>query len=454
MSKPTISMAVYPVRSLEQESSLDHLKHELSSYRPDVEWELWKYSAIDDLLKDLPDFARGSIVLYRGGTRISSSLLAYQTPLTIIEENSLGCSSSSSSSLASTTHTILPTIADQQQESFYPFFAMNVQSHDVFLAKQDQPLLVSSNRDVVLSYVGPPPSSRLSYKAMDTAVQNYRQSLESMGTIVYPDSNQALSTMTDDEEKLDVLSQSRLTLIPPEEVIKGPMFVTAIEMGSIPVIQIVDEYKGCIDPLKWLVERGAPVVMVDDWSELPTIVEEVLADPEALDQQQAALLKWWDDYKADAVSSLVQHWEDAQEHQQRLLIAALPTLLASTIATSNSSRLRTGIMEASISLFFVFCLVVLGHTCAQARYREQQKRQIGMAKKEDGYTDTTPMLLDLTSTKTPPAMSPPQEISPGQSPRVNKTEGGLLFTTDEIENKEVPPPGKLLHHHHHHVYHK
>ena len=445
----TIPVAIYPARSFGG-ASLDHLSHVLSAYRPDIDWELWDYSAIDDLLDDLPTYPKGSIVLYRSGKTVSPSLLAHTTPLTLVLSNDLGCQKSLPAATTTSIHAILPTIHDGTQQGLYPFFLLGVKDHEIFVTSQEQPLVATSERSIALSYVGPPPSSRFSFKAMDEAIKGDRKSLESQGRIVYPTSDHVATV--DDQHRLEVLGESQLTLVPAEEVVKGSLFVSALEMGSIPVTERVSEYRGCLDPLAWLVESQAPVVFVDDWADLAGTIEGLLADPDALDRQQKALVTWWDSYKKEAVSSLVQHWEDAQQHPLRQLEAsdiaskpaskpllyANPTLLSSSSSFSSSSHLRSGLTEAAISLFFMLSLIVLGHECAQSRYRAQ-RRQARMMKEND---EKMPMILDLTRT---PSMSPPQESSPGQSPRtpmMNKTQGGLFFTKDDVGNGSNQGPGK------------
>ena len=59
------------------------------------------------------------------------------------------------------------------------------------------------------------------------------------------------------------------------------------DMG-LPVVERRANYKGCVDPTGWLRRSGAPVLWVDDWSELPKVVAEALSDDAALEARRRA----------------------------------------------------------------------------------------------------------------------------------------------------------------------
>ncbi len=117
----------------------------------------------------------------------------------------------------------------------------------------------------------------------------------------------------------DVLTHSRLYACLAGDVWADTNIWNALEYGTIPVVERRENYKGCVDPTGWLRRSGAPVLWVDDWSELPKVVAEALSDDAALEARRQELVRWWADAKsqiATTIASFYAEWADADEYPE------------------------------------------------------------------------------------------------------------------------------------------
>ena len=117
----------------------------------------------------------------------------------------------------------------------------------------------------------------------------------------------------------DVLAHSRLYACLAGDVWADTNIWNALEYGTIPVVERRANYKGCVDPTGWLRRSGAPVLWVDDWSELPKVVAEALSDDAALEARRRELVRWWAAAKSEigsAIASFHAEWADADAYPE------------------------------------------------------------------------------------------------------------------------------------------
>ena len=113
------------------------------------------------------------------------------------------------------------------------------------------------------------------------------------------------------------LARSRFVASLAGDVWSGTELWNVLEFGAIPVVERRASFKGCVDPTGWLRESGAPVVWVDDWSELPTALNATgLGDDAALEARRRALARWWAAAKRELGASMgefAETWRDETE---------------------------------------------------------------------------------------------------------------------------------------------
>ena len=113
------------------------------------------------------------------------------------------------------------------------------------------------------------------------------------------------------------LTRSRFVASLSGDVWSGTELWNVLEFGAIPVVERRASFKGCVDPTGWLRESGAPVVWVDDWSELPTALNATgLGDDAALEARRRALARWWAAAKRELGASMgefAETWRDETE---------------------------------------------------------------------------------------------------------------------------------------------
>ena len=74
----------------------------------------------------------------------------------------------------------------------------------------------------------------------------------------------------------------------------------ALESGSIPVIEL-NEYARSHLPTAYL---KSPILFVNDWSDAPTAMEALAADPVAAAARQQAAMDWYHSYMKSVVGRL------------------------------------------------------------------------------------------------------------------------------------------------------
>lgn len=114
----------------------------------------------------------------------------------------------------------------------------------------------------------------------------------------------------------EVLTRARLYVCLAGDVWSDTNIWNAMECAAIPVVERRPSYKGCVDPTGWLRESGAPVLWVDDWSELPAVLADALADDDALEARRLALVAWWTAEKRKIGGDIVafnERWRDAED---------------------------------------------------------------------------------------------------------------------------------------------
>ena len=90
-----------------------------------------------------------------------------------------------------------------------------------------------------------------------------------------------------------------------------------LEFGLIPIVERRPSYKGCRDPTGWLERSGAPVLWLDEWSELPRVVADALADERALEARRRDVVRWYAAAKREFGESMLafhERWRDADEY--------------------------------------------------------------------------------------------------------------------------------------------
>lgn len=81
-----------------------------------------------------------------------------------------------------------------------------------------------------------------------------------------------------------MLMDSRIVLCPRGGSLETYRFFEAVRSGSIPITERLPARE---------FYTGAPGVIVRDWSELPTVLEPLLSDPDRLARTHEAVLEWW-----------------------------------------------------------------------------------------------------------------------------------------------------------------
>ncbi|MFN2607329.1 MAG: glycosyltransferase [Acidimicrobiales bacterium] len=81
------------------------------------------------------------------------------------------------------------------------------------------------------------------------------------------------------------LMQSRIALCPRGGSLETYRFFEALRSGTIPVCERLPERS---------FYSGSPAVTVRDWSDLPAVVDRLLADPIGLEARHRAVLAWWE----------------------------------------------------------------------------------------------------------------------------------------------------------------
>ncbi|KAL9179464.1 hypothetical protein ACHAXT_008754 [Thalassiosira profunda] len=129
--------------------------------------------------------------------------------------------------------------------------------------------------------------------------------------------NDARSAQLSTDEYVAVVLDSIFTLSPAGHSPECFRLFEAVEAGSIPVMSY-DDLHGAHHPN----ERGrknlmkaphpckdslfhwydAPIVVLESWGDLYPTLEGLMADPAALDERQAKLREWYDDYMRGAVA--------------------------------------------------------------------------------------------------------------------------------------------------------
>jgi len=108
---------------------------------------------------------------------------------------------------------------------------------------------------------------------------------------------------------VELLRYSRLSLSPVGDQWLGGRIFQALELGAIPVVENLDEYKGCTDPTYWLKEQGAPILLVDSWEDLGEVLQWALDNPDELASMQEEMMEWWDQYRRVSMEKLVSFAE-------------------------------------------------------------------------------------------------------------------------------------------------
>jgi len=82
------------------------------------------------------------------------------------------------------------------------------------------------------------------------------------------------------------MMDTKICLVPRGTSLETFRYFEALRYGCIPVTELL--------PSRWFYD-GAPGFSVDDWSELPALVDRLLADPILLEQTHHEALAWWMD---------------------------------------------------------------------------------------------------------------------------------------------------------------
>lgn len=132
----------------------------------------------------------------------------------------------------------------------------------------------------------------------------------------------------------DLLTHARLSVTLAGDVWAGTELWNALEYGIIPVVERRASYKGCRDPAGWLRRSEAPVLWVDEWSDLPGVMADALSDEAALEVRREAIVRWWAAAKlevGEAMLNFSQHWSTADT-------AAVPANDCATVALSSGQE--------------------------------------------------------------------------------------------------------------------
>ena len=115
------------------------------------------------------------------------------------------------------------------------------------------------------------------------------------------DPNNPDNDLTDTTTYMQALLDSTFTLAPSGHNPECFRLYEAVETGSIPVISLGKDYSrhSCKDSLiHWL---DSPIIVLDDWNNAIPTLQKLMSDPEALDQRQAELRSWYDQYMRNTV---------------------------------------------------------------------------------------------------------------------------------------------------------
>ncbi|KAL1515700.1 hypothetical protein AB1Y20_002317 [Prymnesium parvum] len=105
---------------------------------------------------------------------------------------------------------------------------------------------------------------------------------------------------------LELLRSSIFTLVPAGHFYSSTHLWEAIEAGSIPIVQKIDgEYNNCFGPSEHLLATVDGILHLTDWDELPSILEQEMANMPSLRRRQMQLRAWWGSYKATTRAQLL-----------------------------------------------------------------------------------------------------------------------------------------------------
>ena len=113
-----------------------------------------------------------------------------------------------------------------------------------------------------------------------------------------------------------VLTHTRLYACLAGDVWADTNLWNVLEFGVIPVVERRASFKGCRDPTGWLERSSAPVLWVDEWSELPKVLADALSNDTALEQRRQELVRWWAAAKREFGQNMIafhERWRDASE---------------------------------------------------------------------------------------------------------------------------------------------
>jgi hypothetical protein len=143
----------------------------------------------------------------------------------------------------------------------------------------------------------------------------------SMAKTWKPVVNDSDNDQLDTDTYMEVALNSIFTLSPAGHSPECFRIYEAVEAGSIPVISRDDlrgsrhpnmnnrkDLRGVAHPCKDTLQHWyeAPIVVLESWDELYSVIEGLLEEPAALDKMQVQLRIWYDEY----MTNVVRNFED------------------------------------------------------------------------------------------------------------------------------------------------
>lgn len=122
---------------------------------------------------------------------------------------------------------------------------------------------------------------------------------------------------SDPRSYLDVLASSVFTLCPMGDLWESYRIYEAAELGSIPIVEDPAEFYSWAHPAQGVKDMGAPFIFVKDWTELPTVLNELAADPERITRLQKKLKSWLARFEKDTLDGLVHLWKNPRRFKKR-----------------------------------------------------------------------------------------------------------------------------------------
>lgn len=376
-----VTVALYPASSLGPQTS--YLRDFLEHHGSHVAWTFKPYDVLEDLLREA---SVGDVVVYHGNMTlpsglhadhahqgclychaqgnvllhdaVSRALLSLQVPVTLLPAHDVQCKLSFPSTCR---HRVLRGVFGRHVAHAHSLATLPLPTHNAFphpdthteatpghtrthkapsssssTAVPLRPaLLPSSRRPLTLAVAG----GTLPGVASAASLLVSSLSLPLAATATLP-------SLPSSPTFASTLAKCRFVLLPADHPTAHDTLLAALDAGTIPILLYngqagqEEEEGGCDDALGWVRDNGAPVLLSDGGKGMADVAAQ-LSDivtgggkGRGVDGTQAALLRWWGEYKAGVVGSLLAFTIAARaQHEKEAKAGGASELQAQCIAT-------------------------------------------------------------------------------------------------------------------------